>query len=230
MISDTMNALYIVSTPIGNLEDMTYRAVRTLQEVTLILAEDTRNSAKLLKHYGITTNMKSYHDYNKERKTAEYIEHMQTQGSIAVISDAGTPCVADPGFYIAREAIKNDIDVVAIPGASALLSGLVVSGMPTDAFSFENFAPKKSARRIKKLEELKEHNYTVCFYVSPYQVVKFLDEIHQVYGDIRISLSREITKKFEETIRGTPTELLAHYKERTPKGEFVLFFHPNNKG
>ncbi|MGL1933717.1 MAG: 16S rRNA (cytidine(1402)-2'-O)-methyltransferase [Fibrobacterales bacterium] len=227
---DNQHTLYLVSTPIGNLEDMTFRAVRILEEASLVLAEDTRNSAKLLKHYEITTNMKSYHDFNKEKKTGHYIDHLKNKGSIALISDAGTPCVADPGFYIAREAIQHDIPVVAIPGASALLSGLVVSGMPSDAFSFEGFAPKKSARRLKYLEGLKEHPYTVCFYVSPYQVVKFLGEIDTVYGDITISLSRELTKKFEETLRGTPKELLAHYKERTPKGEFVLFFHPQNKG
>jgi 16S rRNA (cytidine1402-2'-O)-methyltransferase len=222
--------LYIVATPIGNLEDISFRAVRILKESSLILAEDTRHSRILLDRYEIKTPVQSYHDFNKEKVSAKYVEHLKSEGDIALITDAGTPGVADPAFYIVRECIRAGIRVEAVPGASALLTGLVVSGMPTDRFSFENFAPKKSSARKKRLEELKNQPYTLCFYVSPYQVVKFLGEIREVYGEIHLCLLRELTKKFEEHLRGTPSELLAHYKERTPKGEYVLYFHPEPKG
>ena len=225
-----MYELFIVSTPIGNLEDITFRAVRILKEVSLIIAEDTRNSQKLLKHFEIPTPIKSYHDFNKEKITPLYIEHLKHQGDIALISDAGTPCVADPGFYIVREALKEEIKVTPIPGASAILSALAVSGMPSDKFFFDNFAAKKSARRKKRLEELKEFEHTVINYVSPYQVKKFLDEILEVLGNITVFLSREITKKFEEHKKEKVSELIKYYEERTPKGEFVILFHPLDKG
>lgn len=221
------NILYIVSTPIGNLEDITYRAVRILKEASLILAEDTRHSLRLFDAYGIKTHAKSFHDFNKEKVAARYIEHLQEVGDIALISDAGTPGVADPGFYLVREAIKHNIRVEAIPGASALLAALVSSGMPTDRFAFEGFAPKKSSQRIRKIEELKESPYTICMYASPHHLVKFLNEIKQVMGgEFHLCLMRELTKKFEEHLHGSVDELLEHYVERKPKGEYVVLFHP----
>jgi 16S rRNA (cytidine1402-2'-O)-methyltransferase len=223
--------LYIVSTPIGNLEDITYRAVRVMQECDKILAEDTRHTRFLLDHYRITTHAESYHDFNKEKVTARYIEDLKSGQNIALVSDAGTPGVADPAFYIVREAIKNEIRVEPVPGASALLAGLVISGLPTDKFCFEGFAAKKSAQRLRRLQELQESVYTVCFYVSPHQLVKFLGEIQTVFGaQFEICVLRELTKKFEEHLRGPVQNWLLHYKERTPRGEYVLLFHPTKQG
>jgi 16S rRNA (cytidine1402-2'-O)-methyltransferase len=226
-----MNSLYIVSTPIGNLEDITLRAIRILKEVSLILCEDTRHSYHLLQHYEITTPTASYHDFNKEKVGSKYIDHLMKVGSIALISDAGTPGLADPAFNLVRDARKENIPVYPIPGASALLSALVASGVPTDRFQFENFPSKKSATRLRDLELLKETaTCTLCFYASPHNLLKFLAEIQTVFGEIRICLARELTKKFEEFRTDTPTGHLKWYKERSPKGEFVLMFHPQDKG
>jgi len=218
-----MNTLYIVSTPIGNLEDITFRAVRILKEVSLILAEDTRHSRILLEHYGIQTKMESYHDFNKEQVTPKYIEYLKNTGDIALVSDAGTPGIADPAFNLVRACKAERITVRAVPGANALLTALVASGFATDRFRFENFSPKKSAQREHLLQKLKnDGNSTLIFYASPHNLVKFLGEIKKVYGEVNVALMRELTKKFEEHLIGTPTELLEHYKTRTPKGEFVL--------
>ena len=226
-----MNTLYIVATPIGNLEDITFRAIRILKEVTLVLAEDTRHSKLLFDAYEIKTPMESYHDFNKEKVTPKYIEYLKNTGDIALISDAGMPGIADPAFNLVRECIKENIPVQVIPGACAMITALVASGLPTDHFRFENFSPKKSAQRLNMLKHLKENaDSTLIFYASPHNILKFLAEIQTVFGDVKIVLMRELTKKFEERLAGTPNELLAHYKERTPKGEFVLLFHPQNKG
>ncbi len=223
--------LFVVSTPIGNLEDMTFRGVRTLKESKLILAEDTRHSRKLLNHYEIETAIQTYHDYNKEKVSAKYIKFLEEEGSIALISDAGTPCVADPGFYLIRECLRAGVKVTPIPGASAVLTALVPSAMPTDRFRFENFAPKKSSQRLKMLEGLKEADSTIILYASPHHLVKLLGEFQQVFGDeVELVLARELTKKFEEFLRGSASFLLEHYKERKPKGEYVFLFHPLNKG
>lgn len=226
-----MHTLYIVATPIGNLEDITFRAVRILKEVPLVLAEDTRHSRLLMDHYDIRTPMESYHDFNKEKVTPKYVEYLKNTGDIALVSDAGTPGVADPAFNLVRECVREKVPVLAIPGPSAMITALVSSGLPTDRFRFENFSPKKSAQRLHMLEELKETaDSTMIFYASPHNLLKFLEEIKTVYGEITIALMRELTKKFEEHLVGTPSELLAHYKERVPKGEFVLLFHPQGKG
>lgn len=223
--------LHIVSTPIGNLEDMTYRAVRVLKESPLVLAEDTRHTRFLMDHYGIRTPMESYHDFNKEKVTPRYVQYLQETGDIALVSDAGTPGISDPAFNLVRACIQNGIPVRPVPGASAMLAALVCSGMPTDHFRFEGFSPKKSAQRLHLLERLKEKaEETLIFYASPHNVDKFLEEIRTVYGEIRVALMRELTKKFEEHLHGTPTELLAHFSAHPPKGEFVLIFHPQNKG
>ena len=226
-----MHTLYVVATPIGNLEDMTFRAVRTLKEVSLVLAEDTRHSRLLMDHYAIHTPMESYHDFNKEEVTPKYVEYLKNEGDIAIVSDAGTPGIADPAFNLVRECVREGIEVRSIPGACAMINALVSSGLPTDRFRFENFSPKKSAQRLHLLEKLKESaDSTLIFYASPHNLVKFLDEIRQVFGEIPIALMRELTKKFEEHLVDTPTKLLEHYKNREPKGEYVLLFHPQGKG
>lgn len=226
-----MHTLYIVATPIGNLEDITYRAVRILKEVSLILAEDTRHSRLLLDHYDIHTRTESYHDFNKEDVTPKYVEYLKNEGDIAIISDAGTPGIADPAFNLVRECVREGIDVRSVPGACAMINALVSSGLPTDRFRFENFSPKKSAQRLHMLEKLKSSaDSTLIFYASPHNLVKFIDEIRQVFGEIPVALMRELTKKFEEHLVGTPSKLLEHYKTREPKGEYVLLFHPQGKG
>lgn len=226
-----MNTLYLVPTPIGNLEDITLRALRVLRESKLILAEDTRHSIHLMQHFEIKTPMSSYHDFNKEKVEAKYLDFLRHEGDIALISDAGTPGIADPAFNLVRACAREGIPVVPLPGACALITGLIGSGLPTDRFRFEYFAPKKSATRLRLFEELKSADETIVMYASPYQVVNCLDELKQVYGEeLRVVLARELTKKFEEFLRGTVVELRAHYKERTPKGEFVLMWHPQNKG
>ena len=225
------HTLYIVSTPIGNLEDITYRAVRILKESSLILAEDTRHSRYLMEHYDIRTRMESYHDFNKEQVTPRYVKYLQETGDIALVSDAGTPGISDPAFNLVRACVREKIDVRPVPGASAMLAALVSSGVPTDHFRFEGFSPKKSAQRLHLLEHLKEKaEETLIFYASPHNVDKFLGEIRTVFGEVPIALMRELTKKFEEHLHGTPTELLEHFKSHPPKGEFVLMFHPQGKG
>jgi 16S rRNA (cytidine1402-2'-O)-methyltransferase len=217
------HTLFIVSTPIGNLEDITFRAVRTLKEVSLILAEDTRHSRILLNHFGIQTKMESYHDFNKEHATPKYVEYLKNTGNIAIVCDAGTPGIADPAFNLVRACKAESLPVRAVPGANALLTALVASGFATDRFRFENFSPKKSAQRERLLQKLKnDGDSTLIFYASPHNLVKFLGEIKNVYGEVKIALMRELTKKFEEHLIGTPSELLEHYKNSNPKGEFVL--------
>ncbi|MFA6623582.1 MAG: 16S rRNA (cytidine(1402)-2'-O)-methyltransferase [Fibrobacteraceae bacterium] len=226
-----MHTLYVVATPIGNLEDITYRAVRILKEVPLVLAEDTRHTRLLFDHYDIHTPMESYHDFNKEQVTPKYVEYLKNIGDIALVSDAGTPGIADPAFNLVRECVREKIQVFAVPGACAMITALVSSGLPTDRFRFENFSPKKSAQREHLLEELKEKaDSTLIFYASPHNLVKFLEEIRTVFGEIPVALMRELTKKFEEHLIGTPSEHLEYYKERVPKGEYVLIFHPQGKG
>jgi len=231
-------ALYIVATPIGNLQDITFRAVEILKSVDLILAEDTRHSRNLLQKWEISTPMDSYNDFNKERKTPAYIKKLTDGLSLALISDAGTPGVADPAFYLVREARRKGLPVISLPGPSAFVSALVCSGLPTDHFLFANFPPKKSASRLKQLEEYKtgfqsgfSHVPTIIYYIGPKQLTKFLGEIQQVFGaDLRVVLARELTKKFEQLLDATAAEHLEYYRERNPRGEYVLMFHPHNKG
>ncbi len=229
--------LYVVPTPIGNLEDITLRSLRILKSVDLILAEDTRHSRVLLEHYRIKTRMDSYNDFNKEKKTPAYLEFLQKGNRIALVCDAGTPGIADPAFNLIRAAKAEKISVIPLPGPCALITALVGSGLPTDHFSFENFPPKKSAQRLRKLDSLKtrfseevQHAPTLVFYVSPHNIRQFLEEIGEVFGpEMHIVLGRELTKKFEEFLEGTPGQLLEYYRERSPRGEYVLLFHPQNK-
>lgn len=214
--------LYIVPTPIGNLEDITLRALKVLKEADLILAEDTRTSSFLLKHYQIDKPLKSYHQHN-EHQTVQYIvDTIQTGKTIALVSDAGTPGISDPGFLLVRESIKNNIAVETLPGATAFVPALVNSGLPCDSFVFVGFLPQKKGRQTKLLS-LKEETRTMVFYESPFRLVKALEEFKEHYGEDRsVSVSRELTKLHEETVRGTVAEVLAHFSAKQVKGEIVI--------
>ncbi|MFH1399742.1 MAG: 16S rRNA (cytidine(1402)-2'-O)-methyltransferase [Candidatus Woesearchaeota archaeon] len=208
--------LYIVSTPIGNLEDITLRAIRTLKEVDFILAEDTRRTRILLNKYTISKPLQSYHDRNKEHKTPAIIALLRQGKNIALVSDAGTPAISDPGFYLVRECIRNQITVSPIPGPSSILAALVCSGLPTDRFTFCGFMPKKPA---KILRQIKDQESTFIFFESPHRIEKTLAALAQDMPDHQVVVAREITKRFEEFIRGNPKEILPKIK---PKGEIVL--------
>ncbi len=217
-----MSKLYIVPTPIGNLEDITLRAINCLNEVELILAEDTRTSSVLLQHLGIKKSLVAFHKFN-EHQIVERISEKITMGlSVALISDAGTPGISDPGFLLVRHCVDNGIEVETLPGATALIPALINSGFPCDKFCFEGFLPQKKGRQ-KRLTELSEEERTIIMYESPHRVIKTLNEIAEIFThNPRISVSRELTKKFEETLRGKASELLEHFNETPPKGEFVM--------
>ncbi len=217
-----MPKLYIIPTPIGNLEDMTYRAVRLLGEVDIVLAEDTRTSQVLLKHYGIERKLYSHHKFN-EHATVEFVASQIVAGkSVALISDAGTPGISDPGFLLVRTCLERGLEVETLPGATAFVPALVQSGFPCDRFCFEGFLPQKKGRK-KRLAALAEESRTMIFYESPFRVVKALGELAEQFGDQRrVSVSRELSKKFEETVRGTLSEVIAHFEAHPPKGEFVI--------
>ncbi len=217
-----MSKLYLVPTPIGNLEDITFRAIRVLKEVDLILAEDTRTSGKLLKHYAITTQMMSHHMHNEHKTVHSIIKRIQSGETIAIISDAGTPAISDPGFLLTRTCVEAGIEVDCLPGATAFVPALVNSGLPNDKFIFEGFLPVKKGRQTR-LNILSDEIRTMVFYESPHKLVKTLGHFITVFGENRqISVSREITKLHEETIRGSLTEVLSHYTKNAPKGEIVI--------
>ena len=217
-----MPQLYIVPTPIGNLGDITFRAVKILSQVDYILAEDTRVSGKLLKHYEIETPMQSHHQHNEHRQINQLIKRMQDGETLALISDAGTPGISDPGYLIVRACSENDIQVTCLPGATALIPAIVQSGIPSDRFVFEGFLPVKKGRR-KKLSALAEEERTIVLYESPYRVIKTLKNLVEYLGeDIYVSVSREISKKFESTINGKLADVLQHFEQNQPKGEFVI--------
>ena len=213
--------LYIVATPIGNLEDITIRAIRVLGEVDLIAAEDTRVTGRLLSEYQIDSDLTSYHDHNKERRTPGLIEQLRAGKDLAIVSDAGTPGISDPAFYLVREAIRNRIRVVPVPGPSASLAAIVASGLPTDRWVFEGFLPRKKGRHTR-LTELADDPRTILLYESKYRVMKTLEDIREYWGDRQVVIGREITKQFEEFARGTCSEVLEYYKSHTVKGEFVI--------
>ena len=217
-----MSKLYLVPTPIGNLEDITLRAIRILEESDLILAEDTRTSGKLLKHLKVGTHMQSFHMHNEHKVLDKIIEKLKMGSQIALISDAGTPGISDPGFLLVRECVENQIEVDCLPGATAFVPALVNSGLPCDRFTFEGFLPQKKGRQTR-LKALATESKTMIFYESPYRIVKSLQQFGEYMGlDRRVSVSREISKRFEETIRGTLAEVIAHFTEKEPKGEFVI--------
>lgn len=217
-----MGKLFIVPTPIGNLEDMTFRAIRVLKEADLILAEDTRTSGKLLKHFEIATHMHSHHMHNEHKTVGNLISRLKAGETIALISDAGTPAISDPGFLLTRACVENKIDVECLPGATAFVPALVNSGLPNDKFVFEGFLPDKKGRQTRFLA-LAEETRTMVFYVSPHKLVKTLVEFGTYFGEERqICVSRELSKLHEENIRGTAKEVLAHFEAKPPKGEIVV--------
>jgi len=214
--------LYIVSTPIGNLSDMTLRAVDILKTVDLIAAEDTRHTGILLKHYAIQTRQIAYHDHNKEKITPRILEQLRDGANIAVVSDAGTPGISDPGFYLVRECLRNNIEVEPVPGASAMMAALVVSGLPTDRFCFEGFLPKTSGKLSTRLADLKNEKRTMIFFESPHRIIKTMTAALEIFGDRRAFVGRELTKKFEQHYRYNLSELIAILRSNPPKGEIVL--------
>lgn len=217
-----MSKLILVPTPIGNLEDITLRALRVLKESDLILAEDTRTSSKLLKHFDIGTNMQSFHMHNEHKMLARVLDRLKAGEQIAMISDAGTPGVSDPGFLLVRACVENGIATECLPGATALIPALVVSGLPSDRFVFEGFLPPKKGRQTR-LKVWAQEVRTIVFYESPHKLLKTLAQMKEFVGDDRqLSVSRELTKKFEETVRGSVDELINHFTEKAPKGEFVI--------
>lgn len=219
--------LYVVATPIGNLEDMTYRAVRILQEVDLVAAEDTRHSRKLLDHYAIKTQLISYHEHNEEQRSAQLLERLQAGQSLALISDAGTPCIADPGYRLVSRCRQAGLEVAAVPGPSALVAALSISGLPTDAFRFVGFLPAKSHGRRQMLEQFKDERQTVAFYEGPHRLLACLQDVVDVCGaDRQISVARELTKRHEELFSGTAAEAAAFYAEGRVRGELVLLLGP----
>lgn len=214
--------LYIVPTPIGNLEDITLRAMRVLTEADLVLAEDTRTTSFLLKHLGIEKRMFAHHKYNEHAAVESLAMRMESGETIALVSDAGTPGISDPGFLLVRTCIEHGIEVEALPGPTAFVPALIQSGFPADRFCFEGFLPQKKGRS-GRIEQLKEESRTMIFYESPFRVVKALEQFAAVFGEDRpVSVSRELTKKFEETVRGTLKEVKEHFISYEPRGEFVI--------
>ena len=217
-----MGILYIVPTPVGNMEDMTFRAIRILKEVDLVLAEDTRTSGILLKHYEIKNALMSHHKFNEHGTSAGIVNRLLAGENVALISDAGTPGISDPGFFLVREAVKAGVEVQCLPGATAFVPALVSSGLPCDRFAFEGFLPQKKGRQTKLLS-LQNEDRTMIFYESPFRLVKTLEQFAEVYGgDRQVSVCREISKIHEESVRGTLDEVIAHFKEKEPKGEIVI--------
>ena len=217
-----MGLLYVVPTPVGNMEDMTLRAVRILKEAELVLAEDTRTSGILLKHFGISNRLMSHHKFNEHGTSSAVVERLKAGATVALISDAGTPGISDPGFFLIREAVNAGITVQCLPGATAFVPALVASGLPCDRFCFEGFLPQKKGRATR-LENLKEETRTMIFYESPYRVMKTLQQFADNFGeDRKVSVCREISKIHEESVRGSLAEVIAHFNETEPRGEFVI--------
>lgn len=217
-----MGKLFVVPTPVGNLDDMTFRAIQVLKEVDLILAEDTRTSGVLLKHFEIKNSLQSHHKYNEHKTVDNVINRIKAGANIALISDAGTPAISDPGFLVVRECVRNGIEVQCLPGATALIPAVVNSGLPNDRFCFEGFLPQKKGR-MTRMKELTEEVRTMIFYESPHRLVKTLIQFVEYMGEDReVSVSREISKIHEETVRGTLKEVIAYFTEKEPRGEIVI--------
>jgi len=217
-----MSKLYIIPTPIGNLEDITLRALRILKEVDLILAEDTRTSSKLLKHYEISKKLVAHHQHNEHKSLDRVVEYIKAGETMALISDAGTPAISDPGFLLVRECIKHDVEIECLPGATAFVPALVNSGFPCDKFVFEGFLPHKKGRQTR-LKLLAIENRTVIFYESTHRLLKTLNQLSEFFGEERqVSVSRELTKMHEETVRGTVIEVIEYYNNNVTKGEIVI--------
>lgn len=224
-----MAKLYIVPTPIGNLSDITFRAIEVLKEADFILAEDTRTSGKLLKHFEIDTPMRSHHMHNEHKTVEHEVQKILDGQTTALISDAGTPAISDPGFLLVREALKAGVEVECLPGATAFVPALVNSGLPNERFTFEGFLPVKKGRQTRLLE-LAEEKRTMIFYESPHKLLKTLANFAEYFGaERKASVSREISKLYEETVRGTVTEIIAHFENKSPKGEFVIVVEGNRE-
>lgn len=217
-----MGMLYVVPTPVGNLDDMTFRAVKVLKEADLILAEDTRTSGILLKHFEIKNAMQSHHKFNEHKMVESVVNRIKAGETVALISDAGTPGISDPGFLVVRECVRNGIEVQCLPGATAFVPALVASGLPIDRFCFEGFLPQKKGR-MTRLKALAEEKRSMVIYESPHRLVKTLTQLAEYFGaDRQGTVSREISKMYEETVRGTLSELIAHFTETPPRGEIVM--------
>ena len=226
-----MGTLYIVPTPVGNMEDITLRALRVLKEVDVVLAEDTRTSGILLKHFDIKQTLLSHHKFNEHGTSAAVVNRLLSGQNVALVSDAGTPGISDPGFFLVREAVKAGIEVITLPGATAFVPALVSSGLPCDRFAFEGFLPQKKGRQTK-LESLRGEQRTMIFYESPYRLLKTLQQLAEVFGTERqVSVAREISKVHEESVRGTLEETIAHFTQTEPRGEIVIVLAgaPNEK-
>ena len=224
-----MSKLYVIPTPIGNLEDITLRAIRLLKEVDLVLAEDTRTTKKLFSHYEINTKLSSFHMHNEHKVLSKYISRLKGGETLALVSDAGTPAISDPGFLLIRECVIEDIEVDCLPGATAFVPALVNSGLPNEKFVFEGFLPVKKGRQTR-LKLLAEEERTMVFYESPHRIIKTLAQFSEYFSEERkVSVSREISKMFEETIRGTTSEVLHYFEQKKPKGEFVIVVEGNKK-
>lgn len=219
---DTNGTLYLCATPIGNLEDITYRVLRILKEVDVIAAEDTRNSIRLLNYFEIKTPMTSYHEYNKIEKAYQLIDQLKQGKNIALITDAGTPGISDPGEDLVRIALEEGITVTSLPGAAACITALTMSGQPTRRFAFEAFLPREKKERAKILEELKSETRTIILYEAPHHLLATLEELHEALGNRSVSLCRELTKKHEEVQKTTLNDVLLYYKDHEPRGEYVL--------
>ena len=226
-----MGTLYIVPTPVGNMEDITLRALRVLKEVDVVLAEDTRTSGILLKHFDIKQTLLSHHKFNEHGTSAAVVSRLLSGQNVALVSDAGTPGISDPGFFLVREAVKAGIEVITLPGATAFVPALVSSGLPCDRFAFEGFLPQKKGRQTK-LESLRGEQRTMIFYESPYRLLKTLQQLAEVFGpDRQVSVAREISKVHEESVRGTLEKAIAHFTHTEPRGEIVIVLAgaPNEK-
>lgn len=228
-ICGEMGVLYIVPTPVGNMEDMTFRAVRILKEVDMVLCEDTRTSGILLKHYEVKNQLMSHHKFNEHQTSSGIVDRIKAGMNVALISDAGTPGISDPGFFLVREAVHEGIEVQTLPGATAFVPALVSSGLPCDRFCFEGFLPQKKGR-MTRLNELATETRTMIFYESPHRVVKTLSQFAEVFGAERqVSVCREISKVHEESVRGSLDEVIRHFTETEPKGEIVIILAGQNK-
>ncbi len=223
-----MSRLILVPTPIGNLGDITLRAIEVLKTADLILSEDTRKSGILLKHFDIRTPLQSYHDHSSSNKLGRVIDNLKSEKTIAYITDAGTPAISDPGFVLVREAIRNDIPVEVLPGASAVMPAVVLSGLPCERFCFEGFLPQKAGKRKKILESYEKDKRTLVFFESPYKLLAHLEEVRAVLGDRKAAVVRELSKKFEEVVRGSLGEVIENFSKRRIKGEIVVIVEGNS--
>ena len=222
--------LYLVATPIGNMADVSERVRTILDEAALVACEDTRHTGRLLQHLGIQASLTSYHDHNERTKWPVLIEALERGGDVAVVSDAGTPGIADPGWHVVQEAIARDIEVIAIPGPTALIAALVISGLPVHRFAFEGYAPRKPSARRKRLKELSGEDRTIIFYETPHRISSLLEDVRTALGERRVSVSRELTKQHEETIRGPVSDVIGRMSKGKPRGEYVLVIEGLGRG